>query len=314
MKKQSKRLSITFMGVFFVTLLWIGVGYGVDTKKNTSDEPFMPNVGFSASTFTEVDKHDAKVATKLLADMIVRKYQGQSFKNQGEPFIYENLSELENDIKAKKLDVFVVVANEFLEIRNRLPIEPVAMSSREKTVYEELLLLVRGDSGNKKVKDLGNKSIMVATTQGGRVYLTWLETLMMREGCYDISRIKETRRQFQALMPVFFRQADACVVSRHYFEVNCELNPQIQKELVAISNSPGFAGGVIAFRKDYNERHKEIMKNILASLHADAQGRQMLLLFQMAKVVPFKPEYLNGMEALFKEYRDLKVRMTKVSQ
>jgi hypothetical protein len=312
--KQAQRLSVTFMGVLFVTLLWTGVGYGIDTKKDISDELFMPNVGFSSSAFTEVDKNDAKVTTKLLGDMIVRRYQGQSFKNQGETFIYENLSELENDVKAKKLDVVVVVSNEFLEIRNRLPIEPIMVSSREKSVYEELFLFVRGDSGIKKVKDLRGRPIMVAKTQYGRVYLTWLETLLMQEGCYDISGIRETRKPSQALMPVFFRQADACVVSRHYFEVNSELNPQILRELLSISNSPGLAGGVIAFRKDYNERHKEIMKNILASLHADAPGRQILLLFQMAKLVPFRPEYLNSMEALFKEHRDLKVRMMKVSQ
>jgi ABC-type phosphate/phosphonate transport system substrate-binding protein len=314
MNKQAQRLSVTFMGVLFVTLLWTGVGYGVDAKRDTSDELFMPNVGFSSSAFTEVDKNDAKATTKLLGDMMVRKYQGQSFKNPGETFIYEHLSELENDLKAKKVDMVVLVADEFLEIRNRLPIEPIMVSSREKSVYEELFLLVRGDSGIKKGKDLRSKSIMVTKTQFGRVHLTWLETLLMKEGCYDISGIRETRKPSQAFMPVFFRQADACVVSRHYFEINSELNPQIERELMSISNSPGFAGGVIAFRKDYNERHKEIMKNILASLHADAHGRQMLLLFQIAKLVPFRPEYLNSTEALFKEHRDLKVRMVKVNQ
>ena len=162
MNKQAQRLSVTFMGVLFVTLLWTGVGYGIDTVKDTTDELFTPNVGFSSSVFGSVDKSDAKVATKLLGDILVKKYKGQSFKNKGETFIYEHLSELENDIKAKKVDLIVVVSNEFLEIRNRLPIEPIMVSSREKTVYEELFLLVRGDSGIKKVKDLRSKSIMVA--------------------------------------------------------------------------------------------------------------------------------------------------------
>ena len=71
----------------------------------------------------------------------------------------------------------------------------------------------------------------------------------MKEDCHDMARIKEAQKPSQALMPVFFRQADACVASRHYFEVNSELNPQIQRELMSISNSPGLAGGSRRFQK-----------------------------------------------------------------
>jgi ABC-type phosphate/phosphonate transport system substrate-binding protein len=299
------------MGLLLVTLLWTGVGYGIDTVKDTMDELFAPNVGFSSSVFGSVDKSDAKVATKILGDLLVKKYKGQSFTNKGEPFIYEHVSELENAVKVKKVDLIVVVSNEFLEIRNPLLIEPIMVSSREKTVYEELLLLVRGDSGIKNVKGLRSKTILVPKLQFGPVYLGWLETVLMKEDCYDMARIKEVQKPSQALLPVFFNQADACVASRHYFDVNSELNPQIQMELIPISISQGFAGGVIAFRKDYNERHKEVIKDILTSLHTDPHGKQMLLLFQMNKLAPFKLEYLNGMEALFKEHKDLKMRMAK---
>ena len=315
LKKTVVGLKVVLIGVLFVVLLWAGEGQGGEIGKEGSTEPFAPIMGFSSNAYTEVDRNDAKVATKILGDILVRKQQKSNSNNLGDVLIYETLSELERDINAKKIDVAVMVSNEFLELRGRITLDPIVVSSREKTVYEELLLLVRKDSGVKELKDLRKRLLLLTRTQYGFIYHRWLETLLMKEGFHDIqnffSEIKETRKPSQALMPVFFKQADACVVSRHYFEVNSELNPQIQKELIPISISQGYAGGVIAFRKDYNEEHKKSMKEILTTLHTDSHGKQMLLLFQMNKLVPFKPEYLNSMEALVKEHKDLKMKIAK---
>jgi ABC-type phosphate/phosphonate transport system substrate-binding protein len=103
-------------------------------------------------------------------------------------------------------------------------------------------------------------------------------------------------------------------LNRHAFDLLAELNPQLRTELMPIARSPGIAGGILSLRRDYNEQLRETLKDILCTLHQDPEGKQLLMLFKVDQLVPFKPEYLNTVEALLKEHRDLKLRMAKVKQ
>jgi len=279
-----------------------------DDADSTSDETFAPVIGYSFRVFVDVDMDDARVVTKLWSDMVVKKRGGKA-----ETKIYYDLSEMERDLKAKKVDLVILISNEFVELRSRAPLDPLMVSSRDNTLYEELLLLVRKDSGIKTLQDLKNRVFILQKGQYAVVHITWIEMLLMREGIHDVrtffASIKEATRYSQALMPVFFRQADACIVTRHNFDVMSELNPQLRAELMVLASSPSVVGGVIAVRKDYSARHKETIRDLLESLHTDPQGKQLLTLFRMNKLVPYKPEYITTMEALLREHSDLRTRI-----
>lgn len=66
--------------------------------------------------------------------------------------------------------------------------------------------------------------------------------------------------------------------------------------------------GVICIRKGYDSRQRQWLKDILETLDRDVEGRQLLTLFRMSRLVPFQPEYLASMEAFLKEYNELKTR------
>jgi len=88
------------------------------------------------------------------------------------------------------------------------------------------------------------------------------------------------------------------------------VNPQIGRELKVIARIKGLAGGVLAIRRDLPEERKQRVRQALLTLHEDQEGKQMFVLFQLSRLVPFPPEYLKATEALLDEHH-LKARMVR---
>jgi len=132
----------------------------------------------------------------------------------------------------------------------------------------------------------------------------------MREGGYNkeafFSLVKETKTPSLSLMQVFFRQADACIVTSQVFKLTSELNPQISKELKIIARVDKLAGGIIVIRSDLQADLKQKLVQALRTIHEDQEGRQLLLLFQLSGLIPYRPEYLRATEAFFEEHRKLR--------
>ena len=97
-----------------------------------------------------------------------------------------------------------------------------------------------------------------------------------------------------AVLPVFFGQADACVVDASSFQVMCELNPQIGKILEVERHSQPYLETVICIH-DRFERNRETLIEGLRGLHEEANGRQILLVFKIARLVPF---YVDAVESV----------------
>jgi ABC-type phosphate/phosphonate transport system substrate-binding protein len=269
-------------------------------------------VGYSSQLFSHVDVNDAKAATTVWTDILISK---KGIFKKTNTVIIQDIPSLEKAVKAKAVDIVILLPQEFIEIRNKVPLEPVFSSAISRGVYEEFILLVRKDQGIEKLSDLRGKRLLVETGQRGTIPAFWLDILLTREklpeGKEFFSSVREANRISQAVLPVFFRQADACLASRYAFETMSELNPQVGKELKAIATSPGFLTGVICFRRDFYAQFKDHLDDSLKSLHIDSQGRQILTLFRINQLIPFEHSHLETVEALLKEHQGLRVRLAK---
>lgn len=119
------------------------------------------------------------------------------------------------------------------------------------------------------------------------------------------SSIKEFRRPSQAILPVFFEQADACLTTQQAFDVVSELNPQVSRDLVVLERSPDIASGVLVLRTGLEPRVKASLIEVLEKLPADPEGDQILRLFRMNRLIPWRPEYAAGVAALLREHESL---------
>jgi hypothetical protein len=138
----------------------------------------------------------------------------------------------------------------------------------------------------------------------------------MRNGFHGDSKsflgsIKTTRKSSQAVLPVFFRQAEGCIVTWNAYDTIVELNPQVGKELVPIASSPLVITSIGVLRDDYEERFGAFVTGELIRLHMDPQGKQILLLFQKGRLVSCRNEYLSSVAAMLKEHADLRMKTAK---
>jgi len=260
-------------------------------------------IGFTGSVFQDVTNTDIRAAVSVLIQKVAWKHFGKA-----ESHFYETLSEMATDLKNRKIEVLATPVEEFMELRKQVPIDPLLISSADKGTEMELLLLVRKDSGIRSIHDLRGRSIVMPMRNPRclDMYIAWIETLLMEEGRKGIntffSSVKETRPATKAIMPVFFRPADACVVTRQVFDLTSELNPQISRDLTIISRKEKLSQGIIAVDRRLSEETKEKLRQAFLTLHQSPEGQQLLMLFKVRKLVPFIPGYLKATESLYAEH------------
>lgn len=273
---------------------------------------FHLGIGFSTRGHPNANLEDARAAVSLLTRKIVDRNSWT-----GESHSYDSLAEMERDIRDKRAQLLGLQADEYLELRKKVPIDPIMLTIGDRGFEFGLLLLVRKDSGIRSLRDLKNRSIVVTkrSSQYGNLNHVWLETLLLREGIRESNRffttVKEVQTVKQVVMPVFFRQVDACIVTRQVFELSAELNPQLGKQLTAIARIDNLAPGIIVIDRRLPDDIRQKIRQTLLTLHEAPDGQQLLMLFQVRKLVPFKPEYLKATEALFSEYRERDRLMAK---
>jgi ABC-type phosphate/phosphonate transport system substrate-binding protein len=296
------RALATLWAVLAMCALWTGAEAG-------EAAPFHLNIGFSCRAFVNVPQEDIRIAVRILARKVARNTVGSADSR-----VYDSITDIEHDLKAKKLDAVALTPEDFLELSNRVPLDPIMVTATTKGHEVELLLLARKDSAIRSFKDLRNRKLAIPAkvNQYGGMYFTWLETLIMHQGFHGGNRfftaVTETKKPSQALMQVFFRQAEACLATDHVLELSAELNPQIGRELMIVERFPKLSGGVIAVRNDLREDRKQKLRQALLTLHEDQEGRQLFVLFQLKKLLPYRPEYMRATEAFYAEHHRLAQR------
>jgi len=282
------------------------------TVQKAEGEETHLRLGYTGSAFQDSKSNDIKAAVSVLIRKIAWKYFGKS-----EAQYFDNSLEMVAALKNGKVQVLCGPAEEYMGFRNLAPVEPILVTSSSSNHEIELLLLVRKDSGIKSLSDLKNKTLILPlqNPKTKNFFLLWIETMLMRKGYSSIesyfSSVKESKTASLGIMPVFFRQADACVVTRHILNLTVEMNPQLGKELVPIASIDKLSSGVISVDRRLSDDTKEKIKQAFLNLSNSPDGRQLLMLFLVNKFIPFRPEYLTNTESLFTEHQRLKSKLTR---
>jgi ABC-type phosphate/phosphonate transport system substrate-binding protein len=136
--------------------------------------------------------------------------------------------------------------------------------------------------------DLGGRSLLIQDHSRACLAPFWLDTLLLRQGLKPAAqladRIKRPGKLAQVVLPVFFRQVDACVVARSGFNAMVDLNPQVGRQLKIIAASPAVVPTVLCFRADFNASYKKALLEGLRTLNATPAGQQVLTIFHIARI------------------------------
>ena len=306
-----KYIKGTFLHSFAFVFLFLFFFFILAFAEKASEEPISNprhlNIAYSAETFSGVDINDARIALEAWGKHLTKKLR-RPYKTKA--LVFEDLSSMVKSMKSGEVDMAVLLSLDYFKVKNDLPIVPSLIGVTGENITDEYIILVRKNSGIKKLSQLKGKKLNIKVGGRGQIALLWLDTLLLKKGlpeCKNLFKsIKKANKASQVLLPVFFGQADVCIVTKRSFDTMVELNPQLGKEIVILATSPDLLFSVTCFSKDYNKEWEEEIIESSLKLHEEVEGRQILTFFHQTEIIPFKFSYLEGVKLLRKEHNELK--------
>jgi ABC-type phosphate/phosphonate transport system substrate-binding protein len=218
-------------------------------------------------------------------------------------------------IRHGELDVISMPTIEYLRIRNSVPLIPYFVGAHNNGMGTKYLLIARRDRGIRTFSDLRGKTILLPQANKHEESHVWLDVLLMKEGKTNrdsfFSKVNESPKLSHSIMGVFFRQADGAIVTRAGLDASRALNPQIDRQLTVLAESPFLSDGVTCLPSTDSETLRRTLVKAIMQLNESTTGRQLFTIFRTSGTIPFKPAFLEGLEELLREQAQLKIKMAK---
>ncbi|MBN1552912.1 PhnD/SsuA/transferrin family substrate-binding protein [bacterium] len=276
--------------------------------EETTDNILNLEIGFSKKIFYSVDIQDAMAAAHVIILKIVQK---TGISIQLTTSVYENNQTIIADLKAKKLDLIAVLSEDLPELIEQHVVDPFLIEVEEGDIYENYILCTRKDRPGSGLKALSDKALTLSVWVESDLPTYWLDLLLNEKHLAPVhsffSQIDRIKRPEQAIMRVFFRKSDACLVPKQTFLVLKEMNPQIAREMTIVEESPDFINGVICLNKSLTELdRRSLIEEKLVNMKRETGGEQMMDLFRIHDFLPYDTMYVHDTFEVIKQYQALK--------
>lgn len=296
MKNKSETL---LLFLFFISSV-----FAQQKAENKNLKPIY--VGFSNSLFNDVDIRDAEAAIKMWGNELLKNMNSSITP---ETAIFETSKELISAINNNKVDLVAIPTLDFLTIRDKVKLEPNLITSINGKHGYDFIIVVKKDNNYHKIEDLKNKVINLPTKTTGRLAKMWL-TVFLNDKGFNIDKFFKEIREFdkpsQALLPVFFNQADVCLIPSMSYNTMLELNPQLKKELTVIETSPILVNGLMCINKLIEPDLRKSLLEAASKIGKTPSGKQILNLFKSEDVIVFEEKYIKEIEILTDKYNKIK--------
>lgn len=251
-------------------------------------DPFV--AGFTASMFSGLNVNDARAALALWANEIAST-RGLHISVTVEAF--DKPEDVRAAIDAHRLQLLLLSLRQFHEL-GRPAFGRVWLGGRRGAFRDEYLLVTRRGAAA-SLAALKGRTLHVVDGVTDDMSRAWLEHELAAASLPPIAlhfgAVVHLPKAARAVLPVYFGQADACLVTKAAFETLVELNPQVGRTLSALATSPPLVSGVVLVDRRYTETRPALLEALLG-LGASPRGQQVLSLFGVDAMTPARPEDL----------------------
>ena len=287
---------------FILMLAVAALAFG--SAEESSRPPFR--FAFSARMFIGVNENDAKAAVRAWAQGLANE---RNINLDGQPVILEGLTEIIQAMRSKQVDCLSLTTDDYLALAPAQQTTNLLVSAIAGKTTEQYLLLVHAKSGLADLADLKGRSIVMLDHVRASLATLWLEVLLAQQSlglpARHFRQVRSAPKLTSVVLPVFFRQQDACIVTRSGFDTMAELNPQLRVQLKPLAASPDLVPAFTFIRPDYRGApHDEIVAEVL-KMHLTASGKQILTLFQTDRIEQKPASVLESARELIETRRRL---------
>jgi len=270
----------------------------------TPEPAEVVRIGVSQTSFGRVTRNDARAALQAWAFSVAKE---RKLRVAIEVEVYEGGVGLADAMRKGTIDGASMTAAELLEY-GEAP-EYVFANMRDDGFLDEYVLIVRDGSQARGLADLRQLKLVRHVSSITSVALPWLETELGRAGlgraATFFSAIDECDSASKTVLRVFFGQAAVGLVTRNAFELAGELNPQLRRNLKVLRVSPAFLCTMFFFRTGHRSPIVDELEEAVVRLHETPAGRQVLTVFQGARMSRQPIATFDATRRLLLEYDQL---------
>jgi len=296
------------------TLVLLLFGLAGPLRAVPANEPDAFRISFSTQVFADVNESDARAALRVWFQTLGAE-RGIAVDPALE--ILDSTEAMKNALLARKVDGVTMTTAEFRELRHAVPLSPIILGRVHGETTEEYLLLVHRDNPAVRLADLQGTSVAVLRGSRASLAAVWMETLLLEEHLGAAKtfwgKTMTSGKLVQVVLPVFFRQADACVVTRNGFLTMSELNPQVGRQLRILAQSPALVPSVFCFHGDMAPGKRTRLLAQMGVIGDTASGRQILTLFQSEQLIERPVSDLDAACALLDRHERLLAEVARAA-
>lgn len=283
-------------------LVWAALPFTAAGGEHVSGVAPGFSLAVSETVAGELNGNDASAGMKAWADVVARQTDLRV-----EPELCTS-AELLRKVRNRQVDAFSINILEFVRVARY--VDPtLVIEESDATGGQEYLLLVHQASGIRSLADLRGRSLVLYQNKRTCLGRIWLDTLLasahLGAAATFLGRVDSSPKLSHVVLPVFFRQTDACLVTRPGYATMCELNPQLAKQLRILAESPKLVTTLLAFDRDSSPETRRKFRVAITELHNSVVGRQALMLFGTAHLVPADISALHTSLELLHAYERL---------
>ncbi len=251
------------------------------------------NLVFHYNLLETVNEIDAAASLEVWSKKWLEEWNKKnSIKYSVSVHITKNISQIERLINSGEITLLAVSSIDYLSFKEVLKIEPLFVSGSHDSNFDQFLIIANPKVKLKNCLDIKNKKLICPPGVLSQISNIWLSVLTNKQFGESVENIFSTmdvsNSAVQTVLQVYFNKYDICVIDKNSFDIICDMNPNISKELIILEKSDKFPHSVMLLFNTNDSHIKKFVEENALRLENDDYGRQLLKLFKVQKIIPLQ--------------------------
>lgn len=259
-------------------------------------------LGYYAPAFPEHSYEELEIAVKVLGEEI-----GKQVGISTTISVFDDLKLMRKEFEEGKLNC--VLANSVIlekDFDNSLFVDGFKLV-KSNEIFDSVVVVTRKNAGLDQFKDLQGKRLTLLEYNPVAEYYLDVMSFVNFKKAYNKSfkDIKREKKSHQAILKLFFDQADVTCIYENNYKLATDLNPQLNGKLQIISQLNSVPQAIGMFHVDTSAGFRVQVIEVLLKLDKLTRGKQLLEMIKVDRIEKASIEDLVVTKQLIAEYKRL---------
>ncbi len=269
-------------------------------------EESIVRIGISPGTWWGVNPDDASAAIRAWSKIFIEQ---RSISIRADARMFESNEALVHSVTSGELEGAGMPTGQFLELENRIQTDGILVITHGGHFTETYVLVSHVASGITNLSQVAGKTLILQMSARTSLAPYWLESLLAGHSLPEAERafktIRRAEKPSKAALEVFFRESDLALITLDAFEVACEMNPQLRRQLQIIERSEPVIPSLFFFLSTYQGPQRGQIEQAILTMQTSLAGMQILTVFQGDGMVKLPTSALAQTRNLVEKFHTL---------